>query len=71
MYAFTPASPADAPLLGRLRQRCWAAAYRGVYPDDMIDRFDYAWHEARDLARISSRPSMWPSSAQTASPSGT
>ena len=54
MIRFIPAHPEDAPLIGRLRQQCWAATYRGVYPDDMIDQFDHAWHEARDLARITS-----------------
>ena len=54
MIHFSPALPGDAPLIGRLRQQCWAATYRGIYPDDMIDRFDYAWHAERDLARIRS-----------------
>lgn len=54
MIRFIPALSADAPLLGQLRQQCWAATYRGIYPDDMIDKFDYAWHTARDLTRITS-----------------
>ena len=54
MIYFIPALPTDAPLLGQLRQQCWAATYRGIYPDDMIDHFDYAWHAERDLARIAS-----------------
>lgn len=54
MIDFVPAVPEDAARIGRLRQRCWDAAYRGVYPDEMIDRFDYAWHEKQDLARITS-----------------
>ncbi len=54
MIAFVPATPADAPLLGQLRQQCWAATYRGIYPDEMIAQFDFAWHEERDLARIRS-----------------
>ena len=44
MIDFVPAQPEDAARIGRLRQRCWAATYRGVYPDEMIDQFDYAWH---------------------------
>ena len=52
MIDFVPAQPEDAARIGRLRQRCWAATYRGVYPDEMIDQFDYAWHEKQDLARI-------------------
>ena len=52
MLRFTPARPGDEQIIARLRQQCWAATYRGIYPDDMIDRFDYAWHAERDLARI-------------------
>lgn len=54
MITFTPAHPGDEHTLGRLRQQCWAATYRGIYPDEMIDQFDYAWHAERDLARITS-----------------
>ena len=54
MITFRPAVPVDAPLIGQLRQQCWAATYRGIYPDDMIDQFDFTWHEKQDLARISS-----------------
>lgn len=52
MLAFPIAREADAPVIAALRQRCWAASYRGVYPDEMIDGFDHHWHAARDLARI-------------------
>lgn len=52
MITWKTAVPGDEAVLSRLRQRCWAATYRGVYPDAMIDQFDYTWHEARDLARI-------------------
>lgn len=54
MIEFAPAILPDAQLLGQLRQRCWAATYRGIYPDEMIDRFDYPWHEAQDARRIAS-----------------
>lgn len=52
MIRFVPAQSADVSLIGHLRQRCWAATYRGIYPDEMIDRFDYAWHAERDRARV-------------------
>ena len=55
MITWKPAVPQDAAAIGRLRQQCWAATYRGIYPDAMIDQFDFAWHEARDHARITSR----------------
>lgn len=32
----------------------WAATYRGIYPDRIIDDFDFAWHTQRDLGRIKS-----------------
>ena len=54
MIQFTPAHPGDEYILGQLRQQCWAATYRGIYPDDMIDHFDFAWHAKHDLARINS-----------------
>ena len=50
--SFVRASEEDAPLLSRLRQRMWATTYRGIYPDEEIDDYDYAVHEARDLARL-------------------
>lgn len=54
MTRFIPALPGDASTIARLRQQCWAATYRGIYPDEMIDQFDFAWHERQDLARINS-----------------
>lgn len=55
MISFFPACPGDETIIAQLRQQCWAATYRGVYPDEMIDRFDYNWHAQRDLARITSK----------------
>lgn len=54
MIRFVPAHPGDEHIIARLRQQCWAATYRGIYPDEMIDQFDHAWHARRDLARITS-----------------
>lgn len=54
MNSFLRARPGDEHILGQLRQQCWATTYRGIYPDDMIDQFDYVWHAERDLARINS-----------------
>ena len=36
-----------------LRKRIWATTYRGIYPDSMIDDFDYAWHRDKEMKRIS------------------
>lgn len=54
MIDFIPARPGDEHTIGRLRQQCWAATYRGIYPDDTIDHFDFPWHAERDLSRINS-----------------
>ena len=37
---FKKAEPTDAPLLAATRQKAWAATYRGIYPDEMIDQYD-------------------------------
>ncbi len=42
------ATPKDAPILAATRQKVWAATYRGIYPDEMIDNFDYEWHIQRE-----------------------
>ncbi|MBQ8557019.1 MAG: GNAT family N-acetyltransferase [Clostridia bacterium] len=52
MADFIPALPGDEYTVGRLRQQCWAATYRGIYPDAMIDHFDYAGHAERDRTHI-------------------
>lgn len=52
--AFIPAGESDAHTMGILRQQAWSDTYRGIYPDEMIDNFDYAWHAERDLRRIQS-----------------
>ena len=49
---FQKAEPADAAVLTETRQKVWAATYRGIYPDEMIDGYDYPKHNARDLRRI-------------------
>lgn len=49
---FKPVTESEVRILGVLRQKAWAATYRGIYPDAMIDQFDYAWHEEKDLLRL-------------------
>lgn len=51
---FIPITESDIPTLGMLRRQVWAATYRGIYPDDMIDNFDFEWHAEKDLLRIQS-----------------
>lgn len=50
---FVPAKTSDAAIISTLRQRIWDTTYRGIYPDAVIDDFDYDWHQQRDLQKIS------------------
>ncbi len=54
MTEFVLAKETDAPTIAHLRQRVWTETYRNIYPEEMIDHFDYAWHTRQDLARIQS-----------------
>ena len=49
---FRPAEARDAAVIGALRREIWGTTYRGIYPDEVIDRFDAAGHLRRDQARI-------------------
>ena len=35
-----------------LRKQVWETTYRGIYPDGMLDNFDYPWHLDKELQRI-------------------
>ena len=50
---FVPAKTSDAAAISALRHRIWDTTYRGIYPDAVIDDFNYAWHQQRDLKKIS------------------
>ena len=50
---FVPAKTSDAAVIGALRHRIWDTTYRGIYPDSVIDDFNYDWHQQRDLKKIS------------------
>jgi len=49
---FRKALPGDGTLIAKLRQTIWQSTYRGIYPDAMMDCFDFDWHIQRDEARI-------------------
>ena len=49
---FIPIAESEVSALGILRQQAWASTYRGIYPDEMIDQFDYDWHREKDLLRL-------------------
>lgn len=50
--SFTEAREQDVETIIRLRQKIWATTYRGIYPDEMIDAFDWDWHREKELVRI-------------------
>ena len=49
---FVPAKTRDAAAISALRQRIWDTTYRGIYPDAVIDDFNYNWHQQHDLKKI-------------------
>ena len=51
---FVLAKETDASTIAELRQNIWSTTYRGIYPDEMIDSFDYKWHTQNDLKKIKS-----------------
>lgn len=52
MITFRKMIEADLPLLAATRQKVWAATYRGIYDDEMIDNFRTQWHIERDRKRM-------------------
>ncbi len=55
---FVLAQPEEAEALSGLRHRVWQSTYRGIYPDDMIDNFDYTFHNQRNRMLIQSSQFM-------------
>ena len=49
---FVPATESDTMAIIELRRIVWGTTYRGIYPDSMIDDFDYAWHKEKEIKRI-------------------
>lgn len=49
---FRPARAEDGVLIARLRHKIWQTTYRGIYPDEMLESFDIAWHTQKDIQRI-------------------
>lgn len=39
-------------MIATARQKAWAATYRGIFPDEVIDHFDFEWHISRDEKRL-------------------
>jgi len=49
---FVPAKTSDAAAISILRHRIWGTTYRGIYSDEVIDDFNFDWHQQRDLKKI-------------------
>ena len=52
MVTFRLAGSEDAKKLAEIRCMSWKSAYRGIYPDEMLDCFDFAGHEKRFQKQI-------------------
>ncbi|MBR2834370.1 MAG: GNAT family N-acetyltransferase [Coriobacteriales bacterium] len=50
---FVLAKAGDEVIISMLRQKIWDTTYRGIYPDTVIDDFNYEWHQQQDLKKIS------------------
>ena len=51
---FVAVTENDVMEILNLRKQIWSTTYRGIYPDSMIDDFDYAWHMDKEMKRVSS-----------------
>lgn len=53
MIEIRKATSEDALTIVITRQKAWDATYRGIYPVEMIDRFDWEWHLEAERRRLS------------------
>lgn len=51
-FVLQPATSADAQLIARMHEQSWASAYRGILPDDFLDREMSAERETHWHARF-------------------
>ena len=57
---FLPATELDVETIVALRKTIWSTTYRGIYPEDMIDHFDFDWHRKKEEQRMrNSEYSSW------------
>lgn len=52
MIEIRKATEEDALTIIRTRQKAWDATYRGIYPDEVIDQFDWKWHLEAERRRL-------------------
>ena len=50
--ALLPAETGDLLTIAHLRREVWKNIYRGILPDDSIDRFDIPYHLEKDAAKL-------------------
>ena len=51
---FENVKPEEARLLSEFRRKVWLSTYRGIYPDELLDNFDYDFHDSKNLRFINS-----------------
>ena len=49
---FVFAKPEDARFLSEMRRKVWLSTYRGIYPDKLLDEFDFEFHDKKNLSMI-------------------
>ena len=55
MITIRKADAADAHLITKTRKLVWEQTYRGIYPDQKLDAYDYQFHLNRDAALLANR----------------
>lgn len=51
---FVFVKPEEARFLSEMRRKVWLTTYRGIYPDKLLDEFDYEFHNNKNLRMINS-----------------
>lgn len=51
---FISVKPEETRELSECRRKVWLTTYRGIYPDKMLDEFDYEFHDNKNLRMINS-----------------
>ena len=51
---FVFAKPEEAHFLSEMRRKVWLSTYRGIYPDELLDKFDFEFHDQKNLSMIES-----------------
>ena len=49
---FISVKPEETRELSEYRRKVWLTTYRGIYPDKMLDEFDYEFHDNKNTDRL-------------------